>query len=87
MRVGVLGAFVLALTAAACTGPIEFVQPQDSALETPNKNDVTPPQQTSNLSNACTSYQNQFPPCMSTWPAGSPHYRGSWPGPTFSDEQ
>jgi hypothetical protein len=31
-------------------------------------------------------YQNQFPPCMSTWPAGDPHYHGSRPGPTFDDE-
>lgn len=28
-------------------------------------------------------YQSQFPPCMSTWPAGDPNYHGSWPGPTF----
>jgi len=36
----------------------------------------------------CTwPYQNQFPPCMSTWPVGSPHYHGSRPGPTFEDEQ
>lgn len=28
-------------------------------------------------------YQNQFPPCMSTWPAGDPNYHGSRPGPTF----
>jgi hypothetical protein len=35
----------------------------------------------------CTwPYQNQFPPCMSTWPAGDPHYHGSRPGPTFNDE-
>jgi hypothetical protein len=25
----------------------------------------------------CTSYENQYPPCMSTWPAGSPNYHGS----------
>ncbi len=30
-------------------------------------------------------YRNQFPPCMSTWPAGDPHYHGSRPGPTFKD--
>ncbi len=36
----------------------------------------------------CTwPYQNQFPPCMSTWPQGSPSYHGSRPGPTFEDEQ
>jgi len=35
----------------------------------------------------CTwPYQNQFPPCMSTWPAGSPSYHGPRPGPTFDDE-
>jgi hypothetical protein len=35
----------------------------------------------------CTwPYQNQFPPCMSTWPAGDPNYHGSRPGPTFLDE-
>jgi len=35
----------------------------------------------------CTwPYQNQFPPCMSTWPAGDPHYHGSRPGPTFDDD-
>jgi hypothetical protein len=35
----------------------------------------------------CTwPYQNQFPPCMSTFPEGSPHYHGPRPGPTFSDE-
>jgi hypothetical protein len=28
-------------------------------------------------------YQNQFPPCMSTWPAGDPNYHGSRPGVTF----
>ncbi len=33
----------------------------------------------------CTwPYQNQFPPCMSTWPAGDPNYHGSsHPGVTF----
>jgi hypothetical protein len=32
----------------------------------------------------CTRpYRNQFPPCMSTWPAGDPNYHGSRPGPTF----
>ena len=30
-------------------------------------------------------YQNQFPPCMSTWPGGDPHYHGPIPGPTFDD--
>lgn len=25
----------------------------------------------------CTSYENQNPPCMSTWPTGSPNYHGS----------
>ena len=35
----------------------------------------------------CTwPYRNQFPPCMSTWPAGDPNYHGSRPGPTFFDE-
>jgi hypothetical protein len=35
----------------------------------------------------CTwPYQNQFPPCMSTWPAGDSHYHGSRPGPTFGDD-
>ena len=36
----------------------------------------------------CTwPYRNQFPPCMSTWPAGDPNYHGSThPGPTFFDE-
>jgi hypothetical protein len=28
-------------------------------------------------------YQNQFPPCLSTWPEGDPNYHGSRPGPTF----
>jgi hypothetical protein len=31
-------------------------------------------------------YQNQFPPCMSTFPSGSPSYHGPVPGPTFDDE-
>jgi len=31
-------------------------------------------------------YQNRFPPCMSTFPQGSPNYHGSRPGPTFDDE-
>jgi hypothetical protein len=30
-------------------------------------------------------YQNQFPPCMSTWPAGDPNYHGPRPGVTFDD--
>lgn len=35
----------------------------------------------------CTwPYQNQFPPCMSTFPEGSPNYHGSRPGLTFQDE-
>jgi hypothetical protein len=35
----------------------------------------------------CTwPYQNQFPPCMSTFPQGSPNYHGSRPGVTFQDE-
>jgi hypothetical protein len=28
-------------------------------------------------------YQNQFPPCQSTFPAGDPNYHGSRPGVTF----
>jgi hypothetical protein len=36
----------------------------------------------------CTwPYQNQFPPCQSTWPQGSPNYHGPRPGPTFFDEE
>jgi len=31
-------------------------------------------------------YQNLFPPCMSTFPEGSPSYHGGRPGPTFGDE-
>jgi hypothetical protein len=31
-------------------------------------------------------YQNQFPPCMSTFPEGSPNYHGGRPGPTFDNE-
>jgi hypothetical protein len=31
-------------------------------------------------------YQNQFPPCMSTFPEGSPNYHGPRPGPTFGNE-
>lgn len=35
----------------------------------------------------CTwPYQNQFPPCMSTFPQGSPNYHGSRPGVTFDNE-
>jgi hypothetical protein len=35
----------------------------------------------------CTwPYQNQFPPCMSTFPEGSPNYHGGRPGPTFDNE-
>ena len=35
----------------------------------------------------CTwPYQNQFPPCMSTFPEGSPNYHGPRPGPTFDNE-
>lgn len=26
-------------------------------------------------------YQNQIPPCQSTWPAGDPNFHGSRPGP------
>jgi len=37
----------------------------------PNAEGCTPP------------YRNQFPPCMSTWPAGDPNYHGSRPGVTF----
>jgi hypothetical protein len=34
----------------------------------------------------CTwPYQNQFPPCQSTWPAGDPNYHGSRPGVTFEN--
>jgi hypothetical protein len=33
-------------------------------------------------------YQHMFPPGMSTWPQGSPHYHGGpSPGVTFDDEQ
>ena len=35
----------------------------------------------------CTSLNNLFPPCMSSWPEGSPHYHGYRSGPTFFDEQ
>jgi hypothetical protein len=31
-------------------------------------------------------YQNQFPPCMSTFPEGSPNYHGPRPGSTFDNE-
>lgn len=31
-------------------------------------------------------YQNLFPPCMSTFPEGSPNYHGGRPGPTFDNE-
>ena len=31
-------------------------------------------------------YQNQFPPCMSSFPEGSPNYHGGRPGPTFDNE-
>jgi hypothetical protein len=35
----------------------------------------------------CTwPYENQFPPCMSTFPEGSPNYHGGRPGPTFDNE-
>jgi hypothetical protein len=35
----------------------------------------------------CTwPYQNRFPPCMSTFPEGSPHYYGGRAGPTFDNE-
>jgi hypothetical protein len=35
----------------------------------------------------CTwPYQNQFPPCMSSFPEGSPNYHGGRPGPTFDNE-
>jgi hypothetical protein len=33
----------------------------------------------------CTSYNNMFPPCQSTWPQGSPQYHGPVPGVTFDD--
>jgi len=37
-------------------------------------------------SGGCTSYQNMQPPCMSTWPEGSPHYHGGiHPGVTFDE--
>jgi hypothetical protein len=36
----------------------------------------------------CTwPYTNQFPPCMSTWPGGSPSYHGPVPGVTFDNQQ
>jgi hypothetical protein len=41
---------------------------------------------TENSGRCAWPYQNQFPPCMSTWPAGDPHYHGPRPGPTFNDE-
>lgn len=31
-------------------------------------------------------YQNEYPPCQSTWPQGSPSYHGPVSGPTFFDE-
>jgi len=37
-------------------------------------------------SSGCSSHQNMFPPCMSTWPEGSPHYHGGvHPGNTFDE--
>jgi hypothetical protein len=40
-----------------------------------------------NAGSGCTwPYQNQFPPCMSTFPEGSPNYHGGRPGPTFDNE-
>lgn len=39
------------------------------------------------VQSGCGPYQNQFPPCQSTWPQGSPHYHGARPGPTFFDEE
>lgn len=31
-------------------------------------------------------YQNRIPPCMSTFPEGSPNYHGPQSGPTFDNE-
>ena len=31
----------------------------------------------SNMPGCTWPYQNQFPPCMSTWPQGSPDYHGT----------
>jgi hypothetical protein len=95
MRIGLLGAFVVALTAAACAGtdshPLAVVQPQDSTVESAAKNnavattrqaaDAQPQQPTAvQIGGVCASNQNMSPPCMSTWPQGSPNYHGPIPG-------
>ena len=39
-----------------------------------------------NSSGRCAwPYQNQFPPCQSTWPAGDANYHGSRPSVTFDE--
>jgi len=61
-------------------------QPKKHAARTPRKQPQTAPQQ-SWLDKRCTwPYQNQYPPCMSTWPASDPNYHGgTHPGPTFDE--
>jgi hypothetical protein len=94
-----LGIFVVALTVAACASsdqrPVAAAQSQNSTVENaPRSNDAAPTPQsadaqrpTATASAVCTTYNNIAPPCMSTWPQGSPNYHGPTPGNTFSDEQ
>ena len=71
------------------------VKPKAHARQTDARTHVSrqwPPAAARNLYGAaapsrCTwPYQNQFPPCMSTFPEGSPNYHGGRPGPTFDNE-
>ena len=70
------------------------VRPKTPAARTHAKSHVSrqwSPNAGRNLYGAARSgctwpYQNQFPPCMSTFPEGSPNYHGPRPGPTFDNE-
>jgi hypothetical protein len=88
-------AFILLFAPTHSKAQADQVKPKAHARQTDARNHVSRqwrPAAARNLygtaaPSRCTwPYQNQFPPCMSTFPEGSPNYHGGRPGPTFDNE-
>jgi hypothetical protein len=76
--ISVGGVMIAALTATALSLPPTSVAQADPA-RTAYRNLYNRAQ-----TRCAWPYQNQFPPCMSTWPEGDPRFHGGQTGPTFN---
>ncbi len=63
-------------TARKHTAPTHHVKQRETEIP-PKIYGAAPDLPTTDSSGCTWPYQNQFPPCMSTWPEGSPDYHGS----------